>query len=183
MLRDGLCRRDGTLVRRITNGCAAPSSTWSGSRRWPTWRQLAIKRQSPPRCRERRSRILLRSSQFLQSQRSGLNRRPPDYESGALPLSYAGGRRRTLFHPTSMPWSGLEPLCLSAPPPQDGVSTNFTTRAITGTGIREPEKRFQVRLLESGSVPPFPIPCSLFPPYYGADGARTRDLRCDRPAL
>jgi hypothetical protein len=29
-----------------------------------------------------------------------------------------------------MPWSGLEPLCLSAPPPQDGVSTNFTTRAI-----------------------------------------------------
>src|SRR5215208_6479009 len=28
-----------------------------------------------------------------------------------------------------MPWSGLEPLCLSAPPPQDGVSTNFTTRA------------------------------------------------------
>ena len=29
----------------------------------------------------------------------------------------------------TMPWSGLEPLCLSAPPPQDGVSTNFTTRA------------------------------------------------------
>src|SRR5213080_2362907 len=28
-----------------------------------------------------------------------------------------------------MPWSGLEPLCLTAPPPQDGVSTNFTTRA------------------------------------------------------
>src|SRR6476660_7645016 len=28
-----------------------------------------------------------------------------------------------------MPWSGLEPLRLSAPPPQDGVSTNFTTRA------------------------------------------------------
>src|ERR1051325_7963040 len=30
-----------------------------------------------------------------------------------------------------MPWSGLEPLCLAAPPPQDGVSTNFTTRATT----------------------------------------------------
>ena len=27
---------------------------------------------------------------ITQSQRSGLNRRPPDYESGALPLSYAG---------------------------------------------------------------------------------------------
>src|SRR2546423_8308348 len=32
-----------------------------------------------------------------------------------------------------MPWSGLEPLCLSAPPPQDGVSTNFTTRATSIT--------------------------------------------------
>ena len=28
-----------------------------------------------------------------------------------------------------MLWSGLEPLRLAAPPPQDGVSTNFTTRA------------------------------------------------------
>src|SRR5439155_1215225 len=28
-----------------------------------------------------------------------------------------------------MPWRGLEPRRLSAPPPQDGVSTNFTTRA------------------------------------------------------
>ena len=30
---------------------------------------------------------------------------------------------------TRMPWRGLEPRRLSAPPPQDGVSTNFTTRA------------------------------------------------------
>jgi len=41
-----------------------------------------------------------------------------------------------------VPWRGLEPRRLSAPPPQDGVSTNFTTRAITagsrgqGSGIR-----------------------------------------------
>ena len=28
-----------------------------------------------------------------------------------------------------MPWRGLEPRRLAAPPPQDGVSTNFTTRA------------------------------------------------------
>ena len=34
-----------------------------------------------------------------------------------------------LWQVLRMPWSGLEPLCLSAPPPQDGVSTNFTTRA------------------------------------------------------
>ncbi len=29
-----------------------------------------------------------------------------------------------------MPWTGLEPAHLTEPPPQDGVSTNFTTRAI-----------------------------------------------------
>jgi hypothetical protein len=32
-----------------------------------------------------------------------------------------------------MPWRGLEPRRLSAPPPQDGVSTNFTTRATGGS--------------------------------------------------
>jgi hypothetical protein len=66
----------------------------------------------------------------LQSQRSGLNRRPLDYESSALPLSYAGDR---LFR--FMPWRGLEPRRLAAPPPQDGVSTNFTTRANHYTNI------------------------------------------------
>ena len=32
---------------------------------------------------------------------------------------------------TRMPWLGFEPRRLSAPPPQDGVSTSFTTRATT----------------------------------------------------
>ena len=37
-----------------------------------------------------------------------------------------------------MPWRGFEPRRLSAPPPQDGVSTSFTTRALLmATG--EPE--------------------------------------------
>src|SRR6476661_6165090 len=35
---------------------------------------------------------------LTESQRSGLNRRPPDYESGALPLSYAGGSCDQLVH-------------------------------------------------------------------------------------
>ena len=30
---------------------------------------------------------------------------------------------------SNMPWRGFEPRRLSAPPPQDGVSTSFTTRA------------------------------------------------------
>jgi hypothetical protein len=36
-------------------------------------------------------------------------------------------------HIPCMPWRGLEPRRLAAPPPQDGVSTNFTTRAPTFT--------------------------------------------------
>jgi hypothetical protein len=46
----------------------------------------------------------------------------PAWQLKLLPISRLGSVER-------MPWSGLEPLCLSAPPPQDGVSTNFTTRA------------------------------------------------------
>src|SRR3954466_11776291 len=38
-----------------------------------------------------------------------------------------------------VPWSGLEPLCLSAPPPQDGVSTNFTTRAFAAARVTDCE--------------------------------------------
>jgi hypothetical protein len=39
-------------------------------------------------------------------------------------------RWRTVeVRPANMPWRGLEPRRLAAPPPQDGVSTNFTTRA------------------------------------------------------
>ena len=55
-----------------------------------------------------------------QSHRSELNRRPLDYESRALPLSYGGG---------VMPWPGFEPGRLAALPPQDSVSTSSTTRA------------------------------------------------------
>src|ERR1700682_208725 len=50
-----------------------------------------------------------------------------------------------------MPWSGLEPLCLSAPPPQDGVSTNFTTRA-NKSCTRAPDllNRHTIRLKKTG---------------------------------
>jgi hypothetical protein len=80
---------------------------------------------------------LLHLQSLTESHRSGLNRRPFDYESSALPLSYCGdqcgdgatgGSVNGPTHPF-MPWRGLEPRRLAAPPPQDGVSTNFTTRA------------------------------------------------------
>jgi hypothetical protein len=35
-----------------------------------------------------------------------------------------------LWRKYGMPWLGFEPRRLAAPPPQDGVSTSFTTRAI-----------------------------------------------------
>jgi hypothetical protein len=61
--------------------------------------------------------------EHLESHWSDLNRRPLDYESSALPLSYSGDF-------LTMPWRGFEPRRLAAPPPQDGVSTSFTTRAM-----------------------------------------------------
>src|SRR5207237_6269272 len=90
-----------------------------------------------PRCRimrrvgngvngQKKRRMTRRFS--TKSHRSELNRRPLDYESSALPLSYCGHVVMLI-----MPWRGLEPRRLAAPPPQDGVSTNFTTRAQPGT--------------------------------------------------
>ena len=64
-----------------------------------------------------------------QSHRWELNPRPLDYESSALPLSYCGDL-------LLMPWRGFEPRRLAAPPPQDGVSTSFTTRALTTAELR-----------------------------------------------
>jgi hypothetical protein len=86
------------------------------------------------------------------------------YESGALPLSYCGkfefcriptcvaeyGAGPSNDLTARMPWSGLEPLCLTAPPPQDGVSTNFTTRATS----------LHARQLAANR---FPLPASRFP--------------------
>ena len=93
-----------------------------------------------------------------QSGRPDSNRRRPAWEAGILPteLRPRDQRRTNLsscrepqvgIEPTTarlriecsttelrwrlMPWRGLEPRRLAAPPPQDGVSTNFTTRAIT----------------------------------------------------
>src|SRR6185437_9341268 len=40
-------------------------------------------------------------------------------------------------HLVPMPWRGLEPRRLAAPPPQDGVSTNFTTRALAARTPRD----------------------------------------------
>jgi hypothetical protein len=85
----------------------------------------------------------------VQSHRSGLNRRPLDYESSALPLSYCGqttdgGRQMadgsccslpSTVCRLEMPWLGFEPRRLAAPPPQDGVSTSFTTKAIRSSSI------------------------------------------------
>src|SRR6476646_3844560 len=74
-------------------------------------------------------------SDAAESHWSDLNRRPPDYESGALPLSYSGG---TIGDP-GMPWRGFEPRRLSALPPQDSVSTSFTTRARRGNFSARPK--------------------------------------------
>src|SRR3982751_1159934 len=82
-----------------------------------------------------------------------------------------------------MPWRGFEPRRLSAPPPQDGVSTSFTTRACNSpftaytagpTGLEPATSRVTVEcsnqtelrpLTQSGLAwrhlpPPIPISCT-----------------------
>ena len=88
-----------------------------------------------------------------ESGRPDSNRRRPAWEAGILPtelrprslyrreppvgiepttarLRIECSTTELLWHLRSMPWRGLEPRRLTAPPPQDGVSTNFTTRAL-----------------------------------------------------
>src|SRR5260370_3968451 len=100
----------------------------------------------------RQSTVSLRPSTVSESHRSELNRRPLDYESRALPLSY-GGR---------MPWVGFEPTRLAPPPPQDGVSTSFTTRAFRAVKSRWESGRALLHfepsldLLPLAHLPPHP---------------------------
>ena len=94
-------------------------------------------------------------SAATESHWSDLNRRPLDYESRALPLSYSGWlatRGALACAPNTMPWRGFEPRRLSALPPQDSVSTSFTTRASGGkTSPREkggqPDRARQNRVM------------------------------------
>ncbi len=47
---------------------------------------------------------------------------------------------------SGVPWRGLEPRRLTAPPPQDGVSTNFTTRAFDARAETPRDLRFSTGL-------------------------------------
>ena len=79
---------------------------------------------------------------------------------------------RALLFFCQMPWCGLEPQRLSAPPPQDGVSTNFTTRANYQTANWKRQTTTETRALSKLDVSK-----------YGSDGARTRDLSSDSRVL
>jgi hypothetical protein len=58
-----------------------------------------------------------------------------------------------------VPGTGFEPAHLAAPPPEDGASTNFATRAGRITNIEQGMSNHEV-------IPKFPskfdIPCSIF---------------------
>ena len=70
----------------------------------------------------------------------------------------------------SMPWLGFEPRRVAAPPPQDGVSTSFTTRAELQRNNRQTTEKKQREN-------------RCFSPYDGSDGARTRGLLSDSQVL
>src|SRR5690349_15086346 len=106
---------------------------------------IAPATKKPPVCGGRATMLSrqIAHHQKFESQRSGLNRRPLDYESSALPLSYAG--------------------------------TYALERTRTATPFGTTPSRWRVyQFHHQGSEERL---------QYGADGARTRDLRCDRPAL
>src|SRR3954462_15149199 len=84
---------------------------------------------------------------------------------------------RSLPFLQSMPWRGLEPRRLAAPPPQDGVSTNFTTRALT-TVISY--QSIVIREFGTKRTSDSNYPLLL---HHGGAGARTRDLSSDRRVL
>ena len=54
---------------------------------------------------------------------------------------------------TRMPWLGFEPRRLSAPPPQDGVSTSFTTRARITSIVRRRSIEADPAVLPAACLP------------------------------
>jgi hypothetical protein len=120
----------------------------------------------------------------LPSRRSGLNRGPFDYESSALPLSYAGD---------------CESDCKRLRNTRDALARTRTATPCGTTPSRWRVYQFHhqgnsVRRLAHSPATPWtskPTSCtrttlerrSYHAPTNGTDGARTRDLRCDRPAL
>src|SRR6476469_9460551 len=94
----------GTVFRRLEKEwrpLGRGSASWRGDRRSRRRHEggagKAAKKQ-PASADAGRSGVRRDSWILTESQRSGLNRRPPDYESGALPLSYAGGSCDQLLH-------------------------------------------------------------------------------------
>src|SRR5690242_17282286 len=73
----------GSLMGSLTNVAGATSRQGSGGRGGGENKSGAVRRR-------------LNVRDVSKSQRSGLNRRPLDYESSALPLSYAGNLPCTL---------------------------------------------------------------------------------------
>ncbi len=104
---------------------------------------------------------VIAARRFDQSQRSGLNRRPLDYESSALPLSYCGER------------------C------QRARSALARTRTATPFGTT-PSRWRVYQFHHQGSVGRAAVRPRVHQANYknyGADGARTRDLSSDSRVL
>jgi hypothetical protein len=94
----------GTIARGMVGGAPGPTRTAARRRRRGRVTGSTMRPRAAGRKRARRTTPAgeepagvgsASERRTCQSQRSGLNRRPPDYESGALPLSYAGVRSPT----------------------------------------------------------------------------------------
>ena len=131
---------------------------------------------------------------LTQSQRSGLNRRPLDYESSALPLSYAGvpptvvRHRSRRFGPLRGPslsliWSRKR--AAFAPLPLRWIHALARTRTVTPCGTT-PSRWRVYQFHHQGkpvSAPLHGCDAENRISNNGADGARTRDLSSDSRVL
>src|ERR1039458_9616801 len=102
---------------------------------------------------------------LLKSHRSGLNRRPLDYESSALPLSYCG---RTDWRMRDEGSASVPRACPDSDSNRDALR-------------HHPLKMACLPVSPSGQIDPFPL--SLIPVLHGSDGVRTRDLSSDSRVL
>ncbi len=140
-----IARSSGRRQRRTGRGRRGRGATRargsSCSARWPSgrapWGRRARRTASAgargsergpqPRRPARRPRGAFGLSVFRQEPALGIEPRTARLRIGCSTTELRWrSDRHAIAH---MPWRGLEPRRLAAPPPQDGVSTNFTTRA------------------------------------------------------
>jgi hypothetical protein len=133
------------------------------------------------------------SMRRVESQRSGLNRRPLDYESSALPLSYAGIRRKVANATVAVVPAALRVAFTKSYLKSQTlrVCSPFFPRLHACPGTDSNRDALRHHPLKMACLPISPpghlkqesVHAFRREPIHGSDGARTRDLSSDSRVL